>query len=69
MEEMTFKQFLDIKHPIKVKTIKFKDLRQEQQMLISKALQTKTVNQVSKELNLPYNLVWRINDSKRRGKI
>jgi hypothetical protein len=63
MELMTFKEFLDIKHPvIKHECTKIGTLSFDEQVIITNKLKSKTIVQVSKEMNVQYNWVWRVYD-------
>jgi hypothetical protein len=63
MELMTFKEFLDIKHPvIKQECTKIGTLSFDEQVIITKKLKFKTVSEVAKEMNVQYNWVWRVYD-------
>ena len=63
MELMTFKEFLNIKYPaIKSDGIKIGTLSIDEQGKIANKLKSKTILQVSKEMNIKYNWVWRVHD-------
>jgi hypothetical protein len=63
MESMTFKEFLDIKHPvIKHEGTKIGTINVDKQKEIAKQLKTKTITEVAKEMDIKYNWVWRVYD-------
>jgi len=63
MELMTFKEFLDQKHPvIKSVSTKIGTLSIDKQEEIASKLKYKTIIEVAKEMNISYNWVWRVCD-------